>query len=74
MKTLKYKTSVSYECCIKTIGFYLNNDEAIQNWQIDISKVDKVLIVEGNEISDERIINMVQKAGFEIAKISDKRM
>lgn len=55
---------------MKTVSYYLNNEETVEKWHVDTDSRDKVLSVAGNQLNEERVITAVQQVGFDIEKIS----
>jgi copper chaperone len=61
----KLKTNIKCAGCIAKVTPFLNENTAIQSWEVDIQNPDKVLTIKGN-ITKEEITNIVQKAGFKV--------
>lgn len=69
-KSFQFKTNINCGGCIATVTPFLNKIEGILNWEVDISNKDKILTVKTAEISEQQIIEVVQKAGFKIESLN----
>ena len=67
MKTLKFSTNINCGNCIKTISPFLNETEGIINWSVDTDDPDKILTVQGEDITASTVIDTVEDAGFDIS-------
>jgi len=65
MNTLKFKTNVKCGGCIATVTPFLNNIEGISKWSVDTNSLDKILIVETENVSPEEITNTLKGAGYQ---------
>ncbi len=65
MNTYKFKTNINCGGCIAGITPFMNKLENI-HWEVDTKNPEKILTVESETVSEEEIIRMVKKAGFEI--------
>ena len=68
MKTLKFKTNINCNNCIRSVTPFLNEVDSIEEWKVDIENEDKILTVESEDGSENDVVEAVKKAGFEIAK------
>ncbi|MGB1243449.1 MAG: heavy-metal-associated domain-containing protein [Chitinophagales bacterium] len=66
--TLQFKTNINCANCVRTVGVFLNDETAIQKWEVDTANPNKVLTVETKE-SPEFVIEVVEDAGFDIATL-----
>lgn len=66
MTKLNFKTNINCGGCIKAVTPFLAAEKEIQNWSVDTNNPDKILTVEGENIAKEKVIQMVEKAGFKI--------
>lgn len=66
MTTFKFKTNINCNGCIATVTPFLNSETTIQNWKVDIQNPNKILTVEGERITKDRIVSKVKEAGFKI--------
>ena len=69
MSTLKFKTNMKCNGCIEGVTPFLNALEGIKSWKADVTDPDKILEVETDSVSESKIIEAVNKAGFSISKI-----
>lgn len=68
MKTLKFKTNIKCGGCIATVTPHLNSAETVEKWEVDIANPDKILTVQGEDLSEKEVIEKVLKAGYTIVK------
>lgn len=63
MKKLKFKTNINCGGCIQKVTPHL---DALENatWAIDTTDENKVLTVEGAEITGQAVIEKVEVAGY----------
>ena len=71
MKTLKFKTNINCNGCIATVTPSLNQVKGIEKWNVDISNPQKILTVETSDLSEDEIISVVNKAGYNAAKLTE---
>ena len=69
MKTVKYKTNINCNGCIKSVTPFLNELDNLDIWKVDIDNSDKILEVTLDDDNDITETDAVKKAGFEISKI-----
>lgn len=73
MNTLKFKTNLKCEGCKNSVRPFLNQIDAINSWDVDLSHNDKILTIEANTLSENEIIAKVQEAfnqaGYSAEKI-----
>ena len=69
MKTVKYKTNINCNGCIKSVTPFLNDLDNVDLWKVDIENPDKILEVTLDDDNDKTVTLAVKKAGFEISKI-----
>ncbi len=66
--THKFKTNINCGGCIRSVSGFLNEVEGI-SWNVDTDVPEKILTVETQNVSSEKIIEVVAEAGFDIEKI-----
>ena len=66
MKTLRFKTNINCNNCIRTVSGFLNDVPTIKEWSVDINNPAKILTVTGDEVQMEEIVEAVEEAGFDI--------
>ncbi|MCE7041754.1 heavy-metal-associated domain-containing protein [Dyadobacter sp. CY312] len=69
METLKFKTNIKCGGCIATVTPFLNGDENIEKWQVDLESADRILTVETVHSADE-VTELVKKAGYNAEEIN----
>ncbi|MFA5404956.1 MAG: heavy-metal-associated domain-containing protein [Ignavibacteria bacterium] len=70
MNTLKFKTNIKCKNCVSTVTPYLDEDNKISEWNVDLENPDRVLTVTGNGITNEHIKDTLLKAGYKAEQIS----
>lgn len=70
MEKLQFKTNINCGNCVSKVSPFLNQVEEIENWKVDTSIPEKILTVEGEDLSSDKIKEVVESAGFEIAPIA----
>lgn len=68
-KTFQFKTNINCGGCIKSVTPHLDNAEGIAKWEVDTTNPDKILTVQSEGISEDEVIEVVKKAGYNIAVI-----
>ena len=68
-KNFQFKTNINCSSCVATVTPFLNDAEGVCHWEVDTTKKDKVLTVKSEGITEEEVIEAVQKAGFKIASL-----
>ncbi len=63
MKTLKFTTDIKCSGCIAGVSPFLNADQNISNWNVDINDPKKILTVE-TDLKESEVIDLVARAGF----------
>lgn len=69
-KELHFKTNINCGGCVTAVTPHLNNTEGIVTWNVETTNTDKILTVKSIGITEQEIIEKVQKAGFKIEPIS----
>jgi len=69
-KTLKFKTNINCSGCVANVTPFLNEAEGICHWDVDTENKDKILSVHAQGITEEEVIQRVQKAGFKIVLLN----
>ncbi|MGC8824417.1 MAG: heavy-metal-associated domain-containing protein [Bacteroidales bacterium] len=64
MTTLKFKTNIRCGGCKSKVANALKQESAIAQWDVDLNDPDRTLIVEGEGITADRIIELVKSAGY----------
>lgn len=63
---LKFKTNINCGGCIAKVKPHLDSAEGISHWEVDTTNKDKVLTISSTGITQQEVIDTVQKAGFKI--------
>lgn len=64
MKNLQFKTNINCGGCVTSVKPHLDNAEGVCEWEVDTSNKDKILTVKADGVSEEQVINIINKAGF----------
>ncbi|MBM4072526.1 MAG: copper chaperone [Planctomycetes bacterium] len=62
----KYKTNLNCGSCVAAVKPYLDKDSAIRRWYVDTADPNKVLTIEGDNVSAEAVERDVANAGFKV--------
>ncbi|WP_281226007.1 heavy-metal-associated domain-containing protein [Flavobacterium aquiphilum] len=65
-ETFVFKTNINCGGCIAKVTPFLDNTNGIETWTVDTTNKDKLLSITSTGISENEIIDTVQKAGFKI--------
>ncbi|MBE8719142.1 heavy-metal-associated domain-containing protein [Sphingobacterium pedocola] len=65
-KEFQFKTNINCGGCVAKVTPFLNDAEGVCHWEVDTNNKDKVLTIKSDGITQEQIIETVQKAGFKI--------
>ena len=69
METLKFKTNIKCGACVATVTPFLNEDNAIENWNVDLQSPERILKVETSKTPAE-IAELMKKAGYNAEEIA----
>ncbi len=69
METLKFKTNIKCGGCIAAVTPFLDADDQIAKWQVDLESADRILTVQTDQ-SAEEISALVKKAGYQAEEIN----
>lgn len=64
MNTLKFKTNIKCEGCISAVTPHLDK-EAAGKWNFDLLNPNKILTVESENVSAEKIKEALKNAGYQ---------
>jgi len=67
-KKIQFKTNINCGGCIASIKPHLDHAEGVCEWNVDIANKDKILTIQSTGITEEQVIETVQKAGFKIER------
>ena len=68
MKTIEVKTNIMCGSCIAKVTPTLNEVIGENKWKVDTSNPDKILIVTNENLTEQEVINAVEKAGYKAEK------
>ena len=71
-KNLQFKTNINCGGCVASVKPHLDNADGICHWDVDTTNKDKVLTVKSTGITEEQVIETIQKAGFKIEPLTIK--
>ena len=69
---LRFKTNINCGGCVASVKPHLDNADGICHWDVDTTNKDKVLTVKSTGITEEQVIETIQKAGFKIEHLTIK--
>jgi len=64
MQTLRFKTTINCANCVHAVSPTLNEEKAIESWQVDTTNPDKILTV-NTDLTPAQVVALVEEAGFE---------
>ena len=64
MNTLKFKTNIKCTACEATVTPFLNNTVGENNWKVDLQNVDRVLTVESDDATNDKVVKALKEAGY----------
>jgi copper chaperone len=70
MKKYQFKTNIQCEGCIEKVTPYLNANNEIRSWSVDIQNPNKILTIETDNLTNEMIKEIVKKAGYDVKEIN----
>jgi copper chaperone len=70
METLKFKTNIKCGACVATVTPFLENDNAVANWKVDLQSPQRTLEVETSHSAAE-ITELLKRAGYNAEKVSN---
>ncbi|KQC01301.1 hypothetical protein AQF98_09215 [Pedobacter sp. Hv1] len=68
-EVLRFKTNINCGGCVAKVTPALNANAGIAEWSVDTTDQNKILSVKSNGISEEELIETIQKTGFKIEAI-----
>jgi len=71
MNTLKFKSNINCTGCLSKVTPVLNEEKAIEKWDVDLESDDRILTVETSNLDAEKVTQTVQKAGFKLEELSN---
>jgi copper chaperone len=71
MKKYQFKTNIMCAGCIEKVTPYLNANNEIRSWSVDINDQNKILTIETDTLTKEMIKEIVKKAGYNASETND---
>ncbi len=69
-QNFQFKTNINCSSCVAKVTPFLNDVEGICHWEVDTTNKNKVLTLMPEGISQQEVIEAVQKAGFKIEPLN----
>jgi copper chaperone CopZ len=66
MTVQRYRTNLNCGSCVAAVKSFLDNDPTIRRWAVDTADPNKVLTVEGDDVTTEHVERDVASAGFKV--------
>lgn len=63
-KSLQFKTNINCGGCVTAVTPHLDNADGVCEWEVDTVNKDKILTVKTDDLTEEQVIAIVNKAGF----------
>ncbi|WP_121967323.1 heavy-metal-associated domain-containing protein [Myroides sp. N17-2] len=63
-KNLQFKTNLNCSSCVSKVTADLDSAQGINNWNVDTTNSDKILTVASEGITEQEVIEIIQKKGF----------
>ena len=70
MKTMQFKTNINCGGCLRGVTPFLDGQEKIETWEVDLEHEDRILTVKSNELTEQEVQTIVAEAGFK-AEVKD---
>jgi copper chaperone len=68
METLQFKTNIKCGGCIAAVTPFLDGDQEIEKWQVDLESADRLLTVQTSHSANE-VSDLLKKAGYNAEEI-----
>lgn len=69
MSTLKFKTTINCMGCVSKVTPFLDKEEGVESWEVDVKNPDKILTVQSNGATENQVQTVLQKIGFKAESI-----
>ncbi|MAT15435.1 MAG: hypothetical protein CMJ46_09210 [Planctomyces sp.] len=66
MTVRTYKTNLNCQSCINKVTPFLNGEPAIHHWSVNTDDPRKPLTIDGDDVSADRVEDLVRQAGFKV--------
>lgn len=68
-KEFQFKTNINCGGCVASVKPHLDNAEGICEWNVDTANQDKILTIKSEGVTEEQVLNIIEKAGFKAEPI-----
>ena len=65
----QFKTNINCSSCVAKVTPFFFVSEGIGQWEVDTANREKILTLKSKGITEQKVIEAVQKAGFKIEPI-----
>lgn len=65
----RFKTNIHCGGCMGAVKPFLDAQQGVKTWDVDINHPDKILVVEAEGLTEDQIAATVRKAGFSIESL-----
>lgn len=69
-KEFQFKTNLTCGGCVSKVSADLDSVDGIYEWNVDTTNADKILTVKAEGVSEEEIIEIIKKKGFNASACS----
>lgn len=69
-KNFQFKTNINCGGCVAKVTPFLNDAEGVCHWEVDTTNKDKVLTVKSEGITEQEVMEIIQKTGFKIERLN----
>lgn len=69
-KKIQFKTNINCSGCVAAVKPYLDRIEGICEWDVNTAESDKILTVKSAGVTEQQVMEVVQKAGFKIVPLA----
>lgn len=64
-RILTYKTNIKCNGCIATVTPFIEKNESIKKWSVDLENPDRVLTIELEGGEENEVKDLINEAGYE---------
>ena len=68
-QSFQFKTNINCSGCVASVKPFLDQADGLCHWEVNTADKDKVLTVSSDGITEQQVIETVQKAGFNIVPL-----
>lgn len=70
IKEMQFTTNINCGGCVAKIKSHLDEVNGVCHWNVDTANKEKILTVKSTGITEQEIIETVEKAGFKITPLN----